>query len=122
MAKMLMRDWEGRTVRLLRDLETNGGAHFPKGSLMIVAGHWRGMLDLHHEQGALALRHVRRCYVELVEMKKWRIEVKFLNDGALCQMDIEAPDEQAARAAVEAEAAPAPLEFLTICEIPKGEE
>ena len=43
----LLKDWEGRRVRMLRKHTTNGGLALPKGIILIVKGHWRGKLSLH---------------------------------------------------------------------------
>ena len=63
---MKMADWIGRTVRLRRDMETQTGGLFLKGLRMQVDSHWRGKLHLLSEDGRY-IRHVRKCYVELVE-------------------------------------------------------
>lgn len=41
-----MDEWVDRSVRLLKRMETKGGAVFDKGEVMVVTSHWRGRLSL----------------------------------------------------------------------------
>ena len=63
----LKRDWEGRHVRLLRQITNRGGDIFPKDTTMRIEGYYRG-LDLLWVDGPQYHNYVRGVAIEKVEL------------------------------------------------------
>lgn len=63
-----MDDYVGRRVCLLRDVQTNGGTKFRVGEVLVVYGHWRGMLHCESPRNPKkSIRRLNRSYVEVLE-------------------------------------------------------
>lgn len=63
-----MREYVGRRVILLKDLKTNGGTEFKAGEVLVVYGHWRGMLNMDDpDNPKRSIRKVHRRNVEVLD-------------------------------------------------------